>query len=140
MEKVPGERPKVRRILYTEFATSLVDLASLWLEDCSLKEDVPDKIAIEHYTNTKAPEDLRVWVRKHKPNTCSEAGYWADEFKFVRNDASLPFTGTSKSTKMLRRGTLNHPRDPARRPPREEQDTTATPPTSVLANPILSCS
>ena len=74
---------------YTELATSLVDLANRWLEECSTKAEVLEKIAIEHFL-AKAPEDVRVWVREHKPKTCAEAGYWADEFQQARNDASLP--------------------------------------------------
>ena len=89
------ERSRGKGESYTELATSLVDLANRWLEDCSSKSDVLEKIAIEHFLS-KASEDVRVWVREHKPTTCAEAGYWADEFLLARNDTNLPSTGTPK--------------------------------------------
>ena len=89
------ERSREKGESYFELATSLMDLANRWLEDCTSKADVLEKITIEHFL-AKAPEDVRVWVREHKPSTCAEAGSWADEFQLARNDASSPATGTSR--------------------------------------------
>ena len=57
---------------FSELATSLLDLANKWLEECSTKEGVVEKLAIEQFL-ANAPEDVRVWVREHKPKTCAEA-------------------------------------------------------------------
>ena len=78
-------------------ATGLLDLAQRWLEECTTKDDVLEKIAIEHFLS-KAPEDVRVWVREHKPKTCAEAGHWADEYQLARTDASGSQTTTPRST------------------------------------------
>ena len=89
------ERAREKGESYAELATSLVDLANRWLEDCSSKSDVLEKITIEHFLS-KTSEGVRIWVREHKPKTCAEAGNWADEFQLARNDASLSSTTTLK--------------------------------------------
>ena len=76
---------------YAELATSLLDLANRWLDDCISTTDLLEKVAMEQFLS-KAPEDVRVWVREQKPKTCAEAGQWADEFQLARNDASRPPT------------------------------------------------
>ena len=82
------ERSKIKEVSYSELATSLLDLANRWLEECSSREEVIEKLATE-----QASEDVRVWIREHKPKTCAEAGQWADEIQLARSDSRAPAPG-----------------------------------------------
>ena len=44
---------------YIELTTSVLDLVQKWLAECSTKEEVLEKLAIEQFLN-HAPEDVRV--------------------------------------------------------------------------------
>ena len=83
------DRSKTKEELYSELATSLLDLANRCLEECSSKEEVIEKLATEQFV-TKASEDVRVWIREHKPKTCAVAGQWADEFQLARRNSRAP--------------------------------------------------
>ena len=83
---------------FSELATSLLDLANKWLEECSTKEGVVEKLAIEQFL-ANAPEDVHVWVREHKPKTCAEAGQWADEFQQARSGTRVPYTKGPETTR-----------------------------------------
>ena len=83
------EKSKTKEESYSELATSLLDLANRWLEECSSKEEIIEKLATEQFV-TKASEDVRVWIREHKPKTCAEAGQWADEFQLERSNSRAP--------------------------------------------------
>ena len=41
------ERSKTKEETYSDLATSLLDLANRWLEECSSKEEVIEKLATE---------------------------------------------------------------------------------------------
>ena len=83
---------------FSVLATSLLDLANKWLEECSTKEGVVEKLAIEQFL-ANAPEDVHVWVREHKPKTCAEAGQWADEFQQARSGTRVPYTKGPETTR-----------------------------------------
>ena len=101
------DRSKTKEESYSELATSLLDLANRWLEECSSKEEVIEKLATEQFV-TKASEDVRVWIREHKPKTCAEAGQWADEFQLARSDsrATAPKPGPRRCHKCNQPGHL----------------------------------
>lgn len=76
-------RVKKKEESYSELATNLMDLCRKWLTECTTLSDVLEKLAIEQFVST-LPEEVRVWVREHKPATCAEAGQWADEYTQAR--------------------------------------------------------
>ena len=82
---------------YTELGTSLMDLANRWLDECKTKEEVVERIATEQYLE-KTPEEIRIWTKEHKPETCLDAGHLADEFQLARGD-----TKTSRQSPMQKR-------------------------------------
>ena len=84
---------------YTNLATDLMDLGRRWLQDCKTLADALDKIAIEQLLSA-LPEEIRVWVREHKPETCAEAGHWADEYAQAR---SAPLIIPGKAPPVRRR-------------------------------------
>ena len=69
---------------YANLATDIIDLGRKWLSECKDLTDALEKIGIEQLLAV-LPEDVRVWVREHKPATCAEAGQWADEYAQARN-------------------------------------------------------
>ena len=73
-----------------------MDLVKKWLAECSSKEEVLEKLAIEQFLN-HAPEDVRIWVRERKPTTCKAAGVWADEFQQARNEPTATPTKTTST-------------------------------------------
>ena len=76
---------------YTNLATDIMDLGKKWLSDCGSVQEMLEKIAIEQFLSA-VTEELRVWIREHKPKTCAEAGHWADEYMQAR---TAPLTTNS---------------------------------------------
>ena len=92
-------RARVRKAeeSYTNLATDIIDLGKRWLAECMTMQEILEKIAIEQLLSA-LPEDVRVWVREHKPKTCAEAGHWADEFTQARS-APLVFSAAKAEGK-----------------------------------------
>ena len=61
------------------------------MTDWGTVQEVLEKIAIEQFLSA-VTEEVRVWVREHKPKTCAEAGHWADEYTQAR---TAPLTTTA---------------------------------------------
>ena len=81
-----GETPR-------ELAIRLRDLADRWTKastDSTDATDILDIFVKEQLINTM-PEDVRLWVRKHKPKTSEEAGQLAEDFIL----AGQPLTQTT---------------------------------------------
>ena len=81
-----GETPR-------ELAIRLHDLADRWTKastDSTDATDILDIFVKEQLINTM-PEDVRLWVRKHKPKTSEEAGQLAEDFIL----AGQPLTQTT---------------------------------------------
>ena len=68
---------------YSELATNLMDLCCKWLAECTTLSEVQEKLVIEQFVST-LPEEVRGWVREHKPAMCAEAGQWADKYTQAR--------------------------------------------------------
>ena len=76
-----------------ELAIRLRDLADRWTKastDSTDATDILDIFVKEQLINTM-PEDVRLWVRKHKPKTSEEAGQLAEDFI----QAGQPLTQTT---------------------------------------------
>ena len=73
---------------YTELATGLLHLANRWLDECKMKEEVVERIATEQFLE-KTPEEIQIWAKDHKPETCLDAGCLADKFQLTRGDAKV---------------------------------------------------
>lgn len=80
-------RTRAKGESFAELATSLMDLAQKWLAECSTKEEVMERLAIEQFL-TSAPENVRVWVRERKPTSCKAAGQLADEYQQARAETT----------------------------------------------------
>ena len=50
----------------TEMAPCLMDVTVKWLKEHDTREKVIDIIVMEHFI-TMLPEEIRVWVKEHKP-------------------------------------------------------------------------
>ena len=79
-------RARVRKTdeTYTNLATDIMDLGKKWLAECKTIQDALEKLGVEQLLSA-LPEEVRVWVREHKPKTCAEAGQWADEYTQARS-------------------------------------------------------
>ena len=78
-----GETPR-------ELAIRLRDLVDRWTNASTDATDILDIFVKEQLINTM-PEDVRLWVRKHKPKTSEEAGQLAEDFI----QAGQPLTQTT---------------------------------------------
>ena len=81
---------------HREMATRVMDLASKWMKKCASVQDVVEMVATEQLINSMADE-VRVWVRERKPETCAEAGELADDYERARKNMKLE--GTRKEAK-----------------------------------------
>ena len=88
---------------YVNLATDIMDLGRKWLSECKDLSDALEKIGIEQLLSV-LPEEVRVWVREHKPATCAEAGHWADEYAQAR---SAPLVVPKKSGSTRPSGGVN---------------------------------
>ena len=66
-----------------EMVTTLQDLADKWLQKNDSKEKVIDAIVREQFIDI-LPEDAKVWVKEHKPDSSEAAGRLAEDFRQAR--------------------------------------------------------
>ena len=78
-------------------ATDIMDLGRKWLAECKTLTDALEILGFEQLLSA-LPEEVRVWVRKHKPTTCAEAGHWAIEYAQARS-APLVIPGKAVPTR-----------------------------------------
>ena len=67
----------------TEIVMRLTDMAAKWLKECKTKAKMIDMIVMEQFI-TMLPEEIRVWVKEHKPGTSMIAGKLAEDYQQAR--------------------------------------------------------
>lgn len=68
---------------HRELATRTLETTRKWLQDYATREEVVEAVAIEQLL-TGMPDDVRIWVRERKPQSCAHAGELADDYVQAR--------------------------------------------------------
>ena len=66
-----------------EMVTRIKDLAEKWLKTTTTKEEVIDAVVKEQFIEV-LPEEAKVWVKEHKPDSSQKAGSLAEDFRQAR--------------------------------------------------------
>ena len=66
-----------------ETPTRIKDLAEKWLKTTTTKEEVIDAVVKEQFIEV-LPEEAKVWVKEHKPDSSQKAGSLAEDFRQAR--------------------------------------------------------
>ena len=66
-----------------EMVTRIKDLAEKWLKDSDTRDKVVDVVVKEQFIEV-LPEEAKVWVKEHKPETSEKAGSLAEDFRQAR--------------------------------------------------------
>ena len=70
----------------TEKVTHLKDMAAKWLKEHDSRAKVNDIIVMKQFI-TMLPEEMRVWVKEHNPETSMIAGKLAEDYHQARKTA-----------------------------------------------------
>ena len=70
----------------TEMITCLTDMAVKWFKECDTREKVIDMTVMEQFI-TMLLEEIRVWVKEHKPETTMIAGTLVEDYQQARKTA-----------------------------------------------------
>ena len=66
-----------------EMVTQIKDLVDKWLKKATTRNKVVDAVVKEQSIQV-LPEEAKVWVKEHKPDTSEDAGSLAEDFRQAR--------------------------------------------------------
>ena len=70
----------------TKIVTRLTDMAAKWLKEYDTRAKVIDMVVMEEFI-IMLLEEIRVWVKEHKPETSMIAGKLAEDYQQARRTA-----------------------------------------------------
>ena len=70
----------------TKIVTRLTDMAAKWLKEHDTRAKVIDMVVMEQFI-TILLEEIRVWVKEHKPETNMIVGKLAEDYQQARKPA-----------------------------------------------------
>ena len=73
---------------YRELATRVRELTQKWLAEYKTIDEVVEAVATEQLLEVLS-EDVRVYVREHKPKTCTDAGELAEDYLQARSKGKV---------------------------------------------------
>ena len=79
----------------TEIVTRLTDMAVRWLKEHDTRAKVIDMVVMEQFI-TMLLEEIRVWVKEHKPETSMIAGKFAEDYQQARKTAEDDQVGSKE--------------------------------------------
>ena len=90
-----------------EFMTRLQDLGSRWTRETSTHQELLDLLVREQFL-TMLPPDVKVAVMERQPQTCEEAGLFAQNYMQARAVTFTTKSGRAPSTKCPKCGHYGH--------------------------------
>ena len=80
----------------TEIVTHLTDMAAKWLKEHDTRAKVIDMVVMGQFI-TMLPEEIRVWVKEHKPETSMIAGKLAEDYQQAEKQQRMTKSGQRRN-------------------------------------------